>query len=463
MNPAVDRWIDAHKEELIADLKANLAFRSLKDDATAGPGAPFGKEVRACLDHALEAADRLGFATKNLDGYCGVVDMPGSEGAGQIGAICHLDVVPEGTGWTYPPYGGEIHDGKLYARGTMDDKGPAFAVLYAMKAIKECGLPLKRSVRLILGCDEESGMACLEHYNKVEKAPDMSFSPDAEYPLVNSEKLIFRTDYKKEYDSAVSVQAGTRPNVVPGEATAVVPLALNRILPIMEAMMESSEFSCAAEAVNGESSKIVMTGLSAHASTPEVGKNALLALLNLLDKLPLPEKDAQTVAGLVKALGMDMHGEGFGLDITDASGRLTLNPGVMDWDETGIHRLTFDIRAPISAKGEEIRDKLLAGLKDSGVEQYHITWSDGYYISPEHELVKKLLDVYARRTGTRLEPLAIGGGTYARHMQNAVAFGVERPGEPGRAHMPNEYIPVDCLMEDTKMMADALIALAVDC
>jgi len=92
--------------------------------------------------------------------------------------------------------------------------------------------------------------------------------------------------------------------------------------------------------------------------------------------------------------------------------------------------------------------------------QTDISWSEGYYISPDDELVKKLLDVYAARFGQRLEPLAIGGGTYARHMKNSVAFGIERPGEPGRAHMPDEYIPVNDLIEDTKTIADAIIALA---
>ena len=156
-------------------------------------------------------------------------------GEEQLGILAHLDVVPEGEGWTYPPYAAEIHDGRLYGRGTMDDKGPAFAALYAMKAIKECGVPLRRSVRLILGCDEESGMSCLKHYNRVAKAPTLSFSPDAEYPVVNSEKMIFRTEYEKKFDSAITLHAGTRRNVVPGEAVATVPLALSRIVPIMEA------------------------------------------------------------------------------------------------------------------------------------------------------------------------------------------------------------------------------------
>ena len=277
---------------------------------------------------------------------------------------------------------------------------------------------------------------------------------------MNSEKMIFRTEYEKKFDSAITLHAGTRRNVVPGEAVATVPLALSRIVPIMEAFMEGSEFACSAEAIDENNTKIIMKGLAAHASEPEHGKNAMLAMLALLDKLPLEGEDAHTVNALTNALKFDCHGETLGIDSEDASGRLTLNPGVLDWDETGIHRLTFDVRAPISSKAEELEKKITEGIKETGLVQTDISWSEGYYISPDDELVKKLLDVYAARFGQRLEPLAIGGGTYARHMKNSVAFGIERPGEPGRAHMPDEYIPVNDLIEDTKTIADAIIALA---
>ncbi|HWQ58611.1 MAG TPA: Sapep family Mn(2+)-dependent dipeptidase [Clostridia bacterium] len=459
MDQRVDRWIDEHENELIEGLRANLSYRTVKDPDTAGPGAPFGQAIADCLGNALAQAKALGFETKNLDGYCGCVDF--GAGEEQLGILCHLDVVPEGTGWKYPPYAAEIHDGLLYARGVMDDKGPAFAALYAMAALKALGLPMKRRVRLILGCDEESGMECLKHYNKVEKAPDMAFSPDAEYPVVNSEKMIYRGEFKKEYRSGIRLKAGTVPNAVPGEAEAELALPLNRILPIMEAFMEKSEYACAAEATD-TGCRIKMTGVAAHASTPEQGKNAFLALIALLDKLPLEAEDVKTVAGLVSALRFDHHGEAFGLDLSDASGRLTLNPGVVEWDETGIKRLTVDIRAPISADGTVIRQRLAKGFKPAGLAETVSRWSEGYYIPPESELVKSLLDVYAARSGKRLPPLAIGGGTYARHLKNAVAFGIERPGEPSPIHMANECMPVAHLIEDAKMLADAILALAVE-
>ena len=58
-------------------------------------------------------------------------------------------------------------DGKIYGRGTADDKGPAIAALYAMRAVKELGIPVKKNVRLILGTDEECGSSDIRHYYSV--------------------------------------------------------------------------------------------------------------------------------------------------------------------------------------------------------------------------------------------------------------------------------------------------------
>lgn len=458
MNKKVDAWIDTNRDSLVATLQGCLRINTVRDDSSAAPGAPFGRGIADCLRYSLKAAADMGFDTKDLDGYCGVIDY--GSGEEQLGILAHLDVVPEGNGWKYPPYAAEIHDGMIYARGSLDDKGSAIASLFALKAIKEAGLPMKRRVRIILGCDEESGMGCLTHYNEVEKAPDLSFSPDAEYPLVNSEKLIYRSEYKKDYASTIKLHAGTVANAVPGECECEVELPLARILPIMEAVMEKSDFSCAAEA-NGDGTLIKMKGLAAHASAPESGRNAFLATVALLDKLPLAKADAETVSGLAEILKFDMHGESFGIDSEDASGRLTLNVGVVDWDETGIKRLTVDIRAPITGDGEFITKKLAEGFMKAGLKETDHHWSDGYYMPPESELVSSLLKVYSERFNiTDPKPLAIGGGTYARHLKNAVAFGPERPGEPACIHMANECVSIDHLVEDAKLIADAIIALA---
>lgn len=330
MSVFTDKWIDEHKDELVEKLQQCVRINSVRDDDSTREGAPFGEGAAKCLEDTLNTAKEMGFEVKNLDGYCGTVDY--GTGEEQLGILAHLDVVPEGEGWTYPPYAAEIHDGRLYGRGTMDDKGPAFAALFGLAAVKASGVETKRRVRLILGCDEECGMGCLHHYNEVEKAPDMCFSPDASYPLVNSEKMIYNSAYRKEYASSVRVKAGTVSNAVPGKAEVFVPVSADEVKAAV-AKLNNADFTYNVSAADN-GANVVITGIAAHASTPEQGKNAFLAAVQLMNELNLPEEDADTVAVLWDILKFDCHGESIGIDSTDDSGRLTTNVGVIDWDET---------------------------------------------------------------------------------------------------------------------------------
>ena len=451
----LDSIVLSLKDELLADMKRWIAVPSVLSES-AGPNAPFGKANREMLDLALETARKYGFEARDVDGYAGDVSM--GSGEKTLGILCHLDVVPAGDSWTKDPWGAEIEDGKIYGRGTMDDKGPAFAALFGLAAVKASGVETKRRVRLILGCDEECGMGCLHHYNEVEKAPDMCFSPDASYPLVNSEKMIYNSAYRKEYASSVRVKAGTVSNAVPGKAEVFVPVSADEVKAAV-AKLNNADFTYNVSAADN-GANVVITGIAAHASTPEQGKNAFLAAVQLMNELNLPEEDADTVAVLWDILKFDCHGESIGIDSTDDSGRLTTNVGVIEWDETGIKRLTMDIRAPITANGELITEKLRDAFGRANMIETHHGWSDGYYVSPESELVSKLIGVYNARFNADAKPMAIGGGTYARHLTNAVAFGTEREDEPACIHMADENIRIDHLIEDAKIMADAILALA---
>lgn len=456
MSAFTDKWIDEHKNELIEKLQQCISIKSVRDDSTAKAGAPFGEGPAKCLENALKTASELGFKATNLDGYCGTVDY--GTGEELLGILAHLDVVPEGEDWKYPPYGGEIHDGRLYGRGTMDDKGPAFAALFGLAAVKASGVETKRRVRIILGCDEECGMECLDHYKEVAEMPNMCFSPDASYPIVNSEKIIYNSSYHKEYPSMISIKAGTVTNAVPGKAQVFVPLCSCMVQSAVDKLGDTGFTYDISDAEGG--TDITVNGVAAHASAPFDGKNAFLAALQLLNTLSLPKEDAKTVAALMNVLKFDCHGETIGIDAEDDSGRLTTNVGVVEWDETGIKRLTMDIRAPISADGNLITEKLCAAFATAGLSEIRHSWSEGYCISPDSELVSKLLGVYNDFFKTDAKPMAIGGGTYARHLKNAVAFGTERADEPACLHMANENIRVDYLIEDAKIMANAILALA---
>ena len=451
MNSTVDTILERDREKLIASLQESIRIPST--EGAPEPGMPFGRNVSEALRHALDTASSLGLRTTDMEGYVGCVEH--GEGEEMLGVICHMDVVPEGTGWKHPPYGAVIEDGIMYGRGTLDDKGPAFAAIYALAAIKEAGIPLKRRIRVILGTNEETGWGCMDYYREHGEAPTLGFTPDGEYPVVNSEKGILHTTFEKRFPSSLRMKAGTRPNVVPGRLEAFIPCCPCKLREAVEkAGLEKFRFEIE-EAEGGCNMTVI--GLDAHASMPEAGLNSIQAAFTVLDLLALPGEDGERIAIMHRALGMGMHGESMGLDITDDSGRLTLNPGVIDWNEEGIVDFKIDVRHPITLSAEAVKAAECAAL-DMPITHEHA--QHGLFVPADSELVSKLLDVYAARTGERPAPLAIGGGTYARAFSNVVAFGCEIPGHPAPVHMPNEFISIEDLMFNVHMIADAMLALA---
>ncbi len=448
-------FIDATLDKQVDDLQALIHIPSVK--AAPEGKFPFGAPIQQALDFTFKLADRLGFpGGKNLDGYAGFIET----GAGDemLGILTHLDIVPAGDGWSTAPFGGEIRDGRVYGRGSIDDKGPTVSALYALAAIQAMEIPLKRRVRVILGCDEESGWACMDHYKKVEELPVIAFSPDGEYPLVYSEKAIMQATFTKKltHKTALRISAGERPNVVPGLAEAAIPASCG-----IPGVTTDDGFSLTATAAE-DGTKLIVTGLGAHASTPESGRNALLYLVKLLHALDLPQEDAALVRLFADNFRMDLHGETLGLDTEDDSGRLTLNVGALNWGEQEVS-ITFDARCPHCLPTGGVLDRLKATLAPSGFEVTFTRIQEGLLVPRESALVQKLMGVYRTQTGdTMREPLAIGGGTYARAMNNAVAFGCEWPGDPMVAHMPDEYISIDDLRRNTLMIADAILALAAE-
>ena len=346
MNERVDRWLEAHREDMVRDLQGCVAIRSLKSDKA--PGAPFGEKIQECLEYTLGVAGQMGFETKDHEGYYGSVEI--GEGEETFGILAHLDIVPEGEGWDYDPYGGELVEGRLYGRGTLDDKGPAIAALYAMKAVQEARIPLRRKVRLILGCDEESGMECMAYFKGTTAHPIVHI-PRWEFPLTNSEKSIVNAVFERKFASTITVTAGEAANVVPGEAVAFVPVPFDEVKAIAERFGNSSECSLALKAQdNGTQIKVI--GSIAHASMPEEGLNALQGMMCFLSLLPLAKDDMAIVLNLKEKFKMDYYGQRIGLDKADQSGRLTLNMGVVRWDESGF-TLTFDLRCPTSLHRRE--------------------------------------------------------------------------------------------------------------
>lgn len=447
-------FLDQQRDNMISTLQTLVKIPSKKDAAQ--ENAPFGPECARALQETLSIAESMGFEANNLDNYIGYVDY--GSGDTTFGILVHLDVVPEGNGWDYNPYGGEISGGRMYGRGTSDDKGPAVAALYALLAIKESGLALNRKVRLIFGCDEESGWEDIDYYKKFEKLPDLAISPDGEYPVVNSEKGILSLSLTKNYGQndnpqayVHSIKAGTVSNVVPGECIAQVQgVSLAIVENEVAVLIKYSGVSIDCEELEDGGIKIHVIGKSAHASTPEEGVNAISVMLDLLTRLPLDDSEAfRELTNLSNLFPMnDFQGKALNIDSEDEkSGKLTCNLALISFGTKGLS-VTLDIRHPASDDPQNIIAKLsdATGAKASNIHQ-----KAPHYVDPESELVQSLLKVYEECTGQEGYCISIGGGTYARAIENAVTFGCEFPGTEMLAHQPNESISLDELLLNAKL------------
>ena len=452
-NAKLDAALEALREDMITTLQRWIRVPSVRAERSA-PNAPFGADVRRALEVAMEDIARLGLKPRDIDGYC--CDAEIGAGDDVIAVLAHLDVVPEGDGWDYDPYGAQIVDGRMYGRGTGDDKGPGVAALFAMKAIEDAGIPLKRRCRLILGCDEECGMQDLEYYEEKIGLPDMGFSPDAEFPLINTEKGIMQMTLNAPMDDMrlISVCCGSRPNVVPGTACALVQGDWREAAA--EAFAVEDE-DCAIETeLDGGNTRITVTGVPAHASTPEQGKNAGKMLISVLAQLGV---GGAQIGLLEQACCEGDAGENLGIAGRDAvSGPLTINMGIMNV-ENGRMSITFDCRYPVFFDDRTISATVQKRLAPAGFVMEPCHASHPHHVPESSELVSKLMAVYNGITGENAKPFAIGGGTYARHLKEGVAYGMLFPGEPELAHQANESIDVNNFVKAARLYAYAILAL----
>ena len=407
--------------EMIEFLEKLIAVPSLKGEPN--EGAPFGVETRKALDLFLAHAETLGFRTKNLDGYCGWAEF-GPEDAPLIMGICHLDVVPA-LGWD-DAYEMKIADGKIVGRGSIDDKGPAVSVLYALKQLMDEAYESPCRLRILVGLDEESGSACMKYYNEHAEAPVAAFTSDADFPVIHAEKghlnfdLVWSSEDSNKGSTVnlVKAVAGSRANVIPGECDIVW------------------------EGKDGTRHTEQIVGRMGHASTPWLSENAISKAMEYLYDMAVPEEIDPFVRNYHQVIGMDYSGTGLGISGSDEdSGALTLNAGIINFDkDSGEARITCDVRYPVTWKADELSEKISFSLNGTGFAYEEIGISLPLYRPKDDPLVKVLQSIYNGYVGENTEPIAIGGGTYARSVPNTVAFGPCFPGEESLAHQKNEYI-----------------------
>ncbi|MDR0357571.1 MAG: dipeptidase PepV [Clostridiales Family XIII bacterium] len=472
--------IDSRRDDIVAMLRELIAFKSVKGEPS--EGKPFGEGVHLAYMYMLEKGRSDGFEISDVDGFGGHIEWSGMEldEGGEVisladetlGIPVHLDVVPEGSDeWSHAPFGAEIEDGKIYGRGAADNKDAVAAVYSAIKALKDSGYVPKKNVRVILGLDEETGWIGMKKYLEATDAPDLGFVPDADFPAINGEKGIIDFELAKKLSksnekgiSLRSVSGGNAPNMVPDRARAVVmdesDSGYEAVKEKIAAFREATGYKVYGKGV-GKAFEISALGKSAHGAYPEAGLNAISILLEFLDGIGIANESVRDFLSFYRdRIGFDTDGARMGIGFSDEpSGKLTFNVGMIGMDSEAVI-LTVNARYPVTMLEERVYEAMSPLIHEYDLGIVKCDSKPPIYFPEDDPFIETLMDVYRENTGdTRSRPLVIGGGTYARAVPNAVAFGPQFPGESGRIHQADEYAVEDNLLKITHIYADAIYRL----
>ena len=462
---SIRAWFEAHRSAFVSDV---IELCKIQSDRTAPmEGMPYGEGPYRALMAGKALCDREGFATKVYDNRVITADLTNLEPGLDI--LAHLDVVPAPPEkWTVcQPYEPIEKDGKIYGRGTSDDKGPAIAALYAMACVRDLKIPMNKNVRLILGSDEECGSSDIAVYYATEPEAPMTFSPDASFPVINCERGGFHPLLTANYPvcealpRVISVDAGVKGNVIPDDAEAVVEgFSVESIQPYCDA---ASTATGARYILTGDESRlhIMCKGVGGHAASPEAANNALTALMDLIGRLPLAESEAHSRLKAVAALFPhgDWDGKTLGIDMEDeVSGRLTISFTIFHYSTTAL-KAEADCRSPICATKENLVDQTTKAAAALGLTNEGQHLRAPHYVPGDSHFVQTLLSCYEDWTGNKGECIAIGGGTYVHALKNGVAFGAGFPGTDTHMHGADEFAIVDELIDSGMIFADTIIRL----
>ncbi|WP_283153850.1 dipeptidase PepV [Guptibacillus hwajinpoensis] len=455
------------KEDMLADLKGLLKIESVLEEELGNEEAPFGPGVKEALDYMLALGERDGYQTKDVKHVAGHLEF--GEGEDIVGVLCHVDVVPAGNGWTTPAFDPDLRDGKLFARGAIDDKGPTIAAYWAMNIVKELFPSVSKRVRMIIGTDEESSWRCVDTYFKNEEMPGMGFAPDAVFPIIHAEKGIADfewvfpvKDTQKEGMILQSFHSGQRLNMVPDFASAKCKGDEAELLDAKKAF----ELFLEKKGLEGrvtldQELSLEVHGVSVHGSAPHEGVNAAFKLAEFLDEQALDQNGANYIGFITMWLLNDFTGERFGVAYEDkVTGSLTMNAGTFAYKANHEGRIGINLRYPVTCSFDDVKRTFNKVTEPLEVQMNVVDHMTPHHVPEDHELIQKLQKVYEKQTGEQARLLSIGGGTYARSLKAGVAFGALFEGKPQLAHQKDEYVDVEDLLKATAIYAEAIYELA---
>ncbi len=434
-----------YKDEMIADLAKLVSFESIK--APKQDNAPFGEANARCLDAALEIVEKCGLKTTNLDYYAGY----GEIGSGEklIGILGHLDIVPTGAGWMHPPLELSIRNGKMYGRGVSDDKGPLIAAAYALRILKESGQVFDKRVRLIMGCDEESGSSCLKYYVEKEGHMDYGFTPDAMFPGVFGEKGAVGATFSAK-TKMLKLEGGIVANAVCAKVSAEFALDSFDVDAFLNYMQKNN---IQAKVEQDCTVQVVVMGIAAHASTPEYGKNAISYFMKGLQEAGYHD---DLVDYYNEKIGTGYYGELANVDFKDEYGRLTFCNGMIKL-ENDVAIGTIDIRFPVTMNSSPVVEQLKQSLNNELGQIKIKGTTEPLFYEKDSDLVRSLVQAFQEVTNDfSIQPETMGGGTYAKGINNCIAFGGAFPGTDNHIHDVDEVLDIEEFLLQVEIYAKAI-------
>lgn len=473
--------LESYREDMLRTLKESVSMQSVKADpvkTAEGDILPFGRGVHDALMHTLGVGASMGFESHNVDNYAGYIDFKAPDDrqaeAKDFAIVGHLDVVPVGTGWTNDPFTMTEKDGNLYGRGTSDDKGPLVACMYAMKAIKEEGIPLRNNIRVILGLDEETGDISINYYTERYGHPDMGFTPDGEFPVINGEMGIMVFDLARKFSHQpvkedlrlTKLEGGTAHNAVPADAKAVIAgdkKYFDLIADKAAAYRAETGYDVRTKK-QGSSMIVEARGIAAHGAHPHLGLNAVSIMMDFLGRISFANEELNDfIAFYNDHIGFDLHGERFGINFEDnQSGPLILNAGVANINEE-LATLTINIRFPVTYSDVDMAVGMESCLSDSSIGIITRAVQHPVFMDTDTPMVSKLLKAYRDETGDNETPsLVLPGGTYAKMVNNILCYGGMFPGEEDTMHQADERLSVDSYMKMARIYARAIYTLCCE-
>ncbi len=451
-NTIIKEKVAEYREELLERLGMLVAINS--EEGEAKDGMPFGEGPARALECALEMLKKDGFETVNLDNYAGYAQI--GEGEQLIGVVGHLDIVPAALsdGWDSDPFTMVEKDGCVFGRGVADDKGAVVASMVALKVLRDLNVPLNKRIRLIMGTNEETGSKCLQYYVEKEGHVDYGFTPDGDFPGIYGEKGMIKAHYTSKQTRILGIQGGAAGNIVCGKVGITLP-ADSLDEDKLSAFFADNQITFELEKKE-TTWKITVYGIAAHASTPTLGVNAIGYLMKGLETAGFEDS---FVAFFNERFGLATDGEGIGAKCSDSYGNLTLNCGTIRMED-GVITGSLDIRCPVTMKPEEIVAQMAPYMDDERGKIHVDGVVQPLFVDPNSPLVVSLAKAYEDVTGdTETKPCTIGGGTYAKKMNNTIAFGCALPDKDYRIHNTNEWVPIDELLMQAEIYVHAILNL----